>query len=385
VNTSFLCLLLGIALGGKPAGAAVAGPEKSSGEKTIILPAGEVHQGWYFAAGDRVVINGTINGDAYVAGGIVEINGTINGDLLAAGGDVEVGGSVTDDVRAAGGTVHLRGRVGKNVTVAGGTVALSGTAAVEGGFLAAGGTMEIAGSVAKDVIAVGQLAEVTGRVGGNARLAAGQVHIYRGASIEGSVDIEVRSKNDVTIDPGAVKGITSIRESERHGEGSLFSTFRFWFKLIWIVGLLLSGLLFFLIARNHFRGYGLALRHEPLMSLLWGVIAVIVTPFFCLILILTLVGMPIGLVLLAAYLTLLYLSQLSLGLLAGDLLLKTEAKTGWSVYWAFAVGLVIFQLLTLIPVFGIVLELGAMFLGAGALIVVTKKSLIHAPASTVVA
>ena len=41
-------------------------------QRRVLLPAGEVHEGWYFAAGERVVIQGTVNGDAYVAGGNVQ-------------------------------------------------------------------------------------------------------------------------------------------------------------------------------------------------------------------------------------------------------------------------------------------------------------------------
>ena len=75
--------------------------------KRVSLGANEVHNGWYFGAGDEVVIEGTVNGDAYVAGGYVEIDGTINGDLLVAGGMVTINGKVTDHVRGAGGTIFV--------------------------------------------------------------------------------------------------------------------------------------------------------------------------------------------------------------------------------------------------------------------------------------
>ncbi len=92
--------------------------------KIVILPASEVHEGWYFAAGDKVIIEGTVNGDVYAAAGAVEVSGTINGDLLVAGGDVTVSGTISDDIRAAGGSVRIDGKVGKNVTAAGGNVSV---------------------------------------------------------------------------------------------------------------------------------------------------------------------------------------------------------------------------------------------------------------------
>jgi len=62
-------------------------------ERRVVLPANEIHEGWFFAAGSEVVIDGTVNGDLYAAAGIVEINGTVKGDVLAAGGQVVINGA----------------------------------------------------------------------------------------------------------------------------------------------------------------------------------------------------------------------------------------------------------------------------------------------------
>ena len=45
--------------------------------KTVILSKDQIIDHDYFAAGDTVTIDGTVNGDAYVAGGQVNINGVI--------------------------------------------------------------------------------------------------------------------------------------------------------------------------------------------------------------------------------------------------------------------------------------------------------------------
>src|SRR3990167_5151877 len=62
--------------------------------ETVLVPKGEVVEGDYFAAGERVTIAGTVNGDAYVAGGNVVVEGEINGDLIRAGGTVNGRGKV---------------------------------------------------------------------------------------------------------------------------------------------------------------------------------------------------------------------------------------------------------------------------------------------------
>jgi hypothetical protein len=358
---------------------------KSDDKKTTVLPAGEVHEGWYFAAGDRVIINGTVNGDAYIAGGSVEVNGTINGDLLAAGGNVRVGGKITDDARVTGGTVEISGEVGKNVTAAGGTVSVSKSGVVGGGVLAAGGTVEVSGAIQKDAVLAGGTAEITGTVGGNARIAGDHIGVYRGAMIAGSLSVTSESKEKAHIDDGTVIGPVTFEGHKAHQGPTIlgFQPFRFWLKVIWIGGLLLTGLVFFLLSRKKFAEYAMIVKRQAGMGVLWGLVGVIAIPVVCIILFVTVIGLPLGLILLALYLILLYLAQLSLGLLAGDLIFKTEQKNGWIIFWAFVVGMVLFQILSFVPILGVLLEIAALLLGVGALILMIRKAFAPGQAATV--
>ena len=80
IRTALLCLSLGLMA------FACDGWQyrQERGHRRVLVAENEVHDGWFFGGGDQVVVEGTINGDAYVAGGTVEIDGTINGDLIAA-------------------------------------------------------------------------------------------------------------------------------------------------------------------------------------------------------------------------------------------------------------------------------------------------------------
>jgi hypothetical protein len=349
--------------------------------KTVILPADEVHEGWYFAAGDHVIIDGTVNGDVYVGAGRVDINGTINGDLLVGGGMVDIAGRVSDDVRGAGGNVRISGTVGKNVTAAGGTVEVSRSAVIAGGLLAAGGTVQSAGTVKKDAMVASGTAEFSGVIEGNLNVATGHLSVYRGAHIGGNLTAALDAKEHARIDSGTVKGSVTIKLREekeaRHVFG--FRPWRFWLKIFWIGGLLFTGLAFFLLARKKFVEYGSVMKQEFWMSLLWGLVGVIAVPIVVIILCVTLIGIPLGLILLAVYLVAIYFSQLSLGLLAGNLIFRTEKRHGWILYWAFAAGTILFQLLSFVPMLGLLLELVALLLGFGALVLMVKKAALANP------
>jgi hypothetical protein len=55
-------------------------PVQTERVRSVSLPAGQVIDHDYFAAGPLVQISGTINGDLYAAGGQVLIDGRVDGD-----------------------------------------------------------------------------------------------------------------------------------------------------------------------------------------------------------------------------------------------------------------------------------------------------------------
>ncbi len=346
--------------------------------QTVVLPANEVHEGWYFAAAQRVILNGTVNGDAYIAAGQVEVHGTINGDLLVAGGDVEIGGTVTDDIRAAGGTIRLNGSVGKNVSAAGGNINVSPAASIGGGLLTACGNLVEGGSVQKDFRAAVGTVEITGSVGNNVDIVGGRLTVTRGANVGGNLNADLSQKDRSEIAEGAVKGTISLKQREEHPARILgLPEGTFWLKTFWVGSLYLAGLIFFLLSRKCFADYGSLTVNRMGWSFLWGLAVVIITPIAVLILFATIIGIPLGLMVLAVYLTVLYLSQLSLGLAAGMRLFGSNVESGWILYFAFMVGTLIFQGLSLVPYLGTLLQIAALFLGSGAMFLLMKPLIVR--------
>ncbi len=342
-------------------------------ERTVVLPAGETHEGWYFAAAQHVILNGTVNGDAYIAAGQVEVHGTINGDLLVAGGDVEIGGTVTDDIRAAGGTVRLNGSVGKNVSAVGGNINVSPTASIAGGLLTACGSLVEGGAIQKDLRAAVGTVDITGMVVDNVDIVGGRLTVARGANVGGNLNAVLSQKDRSEIAEGAVKGTISLKQREEHPARIIgLPEGTFWLKTFWVGSLYLAGLVFFLLSRRYFAEYGSLTVNRMGWSFLWGLALVIITPIAVLVLCATIIGIPLGLMLLALYLTVLYLSQLSLGLAAGMRLFGSNVESGWILYFSFMVGTLIFQGLSLVPYLGTLLEIAALFLGSGAMFLLIK-------------
>ena len=343
--------------------------------KRVFLAANEVHEGWYFAAGDQVVIEGTVNGDAYVAGGVVEVNGTINGDLLVAGGQITIDGNVSDDIRAAGGSLRFNGKVGKNISSAGGAIVTGKSAAIGGSVLAACGTFQAGGTIAREAkVAAGDMS-VSGTINGNVDFGGDNFSLLPGAKIGGNLHALVREKEHVEITEGKVLGKVDIVERgmrpHRHILG--FRPWFFWSKILWAFSLLLTGLVLIFVFPKQLVEIGTTINQHPGKSFLWGVVGLILIPIASVILLVTIIGIPLGLLLMTMFLWIAYLTQLSLGVFLGHRLFGIEGKTRWNVFWVFAVGLLIVQALTFVPYVRPLVFLAGLIFGFGAILLLLKS------------
>jgi len=345
--------------------------------KRVFLPAGEVHEGWFFGAGDQVVIEGTVNGDAYVAGGVVEVDGTINGDLLVAGGQVTVNGTVSDDIRAAGGNIQVNGKVGKNISVAGGSIAIGKSASVGGGILAGCGNLSVSGTIARDAKVASGAMILIGTINGNVDFTGDNVSVLQGGRIGGNLSACLKEKEKAEIAQGSVLGKVDITTREMKPVQHILGLrpFRFWAKIIWALSLLLTGFVFAFVFPKQLRDMGLTINQLPGKSFLWGIVGLILFPIGSIILLVTVIGIPLGLLALTIFLWMVYFTQLTLGMLVGHRLFGIEGKKGWNLFWAFAVGLIVVQALTFIPYVRFFVVLAGVIFGLGAILLVLKSEL----------
>lgn len=341
------------------------------GSHATVSPS-QVVNGDYFAFGETVEIAGTINGDLYAAGGQVVIDGRVNGDVLAAGGRVSISGTVSQDVRAAGGQVTITGNIGRNLTVAGGNVEIASSAVLPGGLVAAGGSVDLSaplGGAAK--VAAGTLT-LANRVGGDVDAAVGTLRIASRADIQGNVDYW--SGREATVSEGArIKGkITRNVPPER--PRFLPAAFFAWLVFVSInfVCTLILGLLSARFLPRYHQSVIATLGARPWASLAIGFIAAVVVPVVCALLFATVVAIPLGLILLAAFFILLYWSRIyAIGRIGESILARLRPAS--SRAWAFGVGLFVYYILAIIPFVGWLVVPLVMLFGLGAELIARKQ------------
>jgi cytoskeletal protein CcmA (bactofilin family) len=372
-----MMVISGVVLLAAPSGARSDRGAQSDHDAVMILPAGAVINQDYFAYGERVEISGTVNGDVYVAGGQVLVDGRINGDLLAAGGTITVAGSVSQDVRVVGGQITLNGSVGRNLTIAGGDVDLSESAAVKGGLVSAGGRVRLAAPVGSGArIAAGSVI-VSGPVAGNLDAMTGDLRLTSKATVSGN--LTYWSQEAASIDPGAkiAGGVTrkALPEVSRPRMETVLGALAgvvIVAKLVSAASTLILGLLLIYLFPGYTQSTISTLSARPAASFGIGLLALIVTPAAATMLLVTVLGLPIGLMAIALYLVAIFLVRVFVIVWLGRALLSWRGNEVRNT-WALVVGLIVYSVLTLIPFVGGLVALSAILFGLGATLLADRS------------
>jgi len=285
-------------------------------------------------------------------------------DVFEFAPDVQITEPVSRDLIAVGGKVNIAQKVDQDVFVAGGNISI--TADVEG-----------------DVRAIGTHLIIDSNIGGNLAVLAQSVEIKENAVISGSVRIKAENViingeilSDAVIDAinleqnGIIGGALEYKKIEQRKVPK--TSFSWFFRLIGLFGMLVVGLILISIWPKAVKSAISLSIKNPIKDFLFGAVALISTPIVVIVLLLTLIGFPLGLILLAIYLIALYFAQIFVGVILGTYIFgaikgsKQAEKT--SLLLIMITGVVVLWLIVGIPGIGWLLKLIASIWGLGILI-----------------
>jgi len=334
----------------------------------VTVASEEVIDSDLYVAGGTIIIDGTINGDLIAAGKIIRVNGPVNGSIMAIGGTVNINGEVTHAVRIIGETLNISGTIGRDLLVAGDDVSLASTAEIGSDLLLGAGT-----------------ALIDGLIKGNINSGVESLTIASTASIQGK--LTYISENEANIQSGAqIMGpithkLPDVKERLAVGTHKLpyvkekLTPAGLWGKVIGFLMTLVLGIIIILLAPRRLKAVTESIRTRPWASLGWGAIILIFTPIAALIVCITIIGLPLGLITLVLYSIAIYFTQLFAGLLIGQLIIDSSKRveTKAALVGALALGLAILSLLKLIPYLDNVIGLATVLFGLGAILVSERK------------
>ena len=276
---------------------------------------------------EELEINEVINDDLYSAGGRTEVTADINGDIVAAGWEIVLDGNVSQDAILAGGEIVISKPVGDDVRVAGWDVSIR--ADVLGDVIVFAGDVHID----KDVTIHGDLVAFAGNikhewvVKGDLRLKGGRLSLA--GTIEGNADIEVDTFSAAAWS-GAVLGTLNYTHNEKLSKLEALAKGEINFELevddekwedeiMWVaIGYIIMKLIsvfvfasiIYFFFEKVFISAASKLKAAPGKSALYGFLLIIWMPVVAVLLMITVIGIPFGILTLVMYIFMLFFVKL---------------------------------------------------------------------------
>lgn len=342
-----------------------------------------------YLAGEDVTISEDVEGDLFVASANVTVNGNVSGDVFIASGNALINGNVGDDLRAAGGSILLNGNVEGDVLVAGGTLEVSRGVNINGDVAVASGNVNLYGTVNRSVQGILGKLTIGGTINGDVEAKAfEELVLLEQGTIAGNVTYF--SPRKIEDHGGKIGGEVFFNEiaSKREETQARVNT---WVRNVFVVGqlwayfslLLIGGLAAFFMP--HFlQRTTETIKAQPLWSFGVGFLAFILAFLIALISLFTFIGVPLALMIFALLFILVHFGKIVAGYFVGSLLFRKEMKRNADrrklfgrTFLTLAVGLLVLQVVGLIPVLGWLVSCVLFLIGAGALLTLKRNAYHH--------
>lgn len=332
-----------------------------------------------FVFGGSVRIDQPVPGDLIAAGGNIDVDAPVAGDAMLAGGNLRVTAKVEHSIYAGGGRLLLDAPIGRNLRVGGGQVDVGPMATVAGNVTVGGGQVSLRGAVNGSVTASGGRVLIDGPVDGDVVSNAGRLTLGPNARLAGT--LRYRSGDELVRDPaaqvaGAIEQLplsggsgASVAQRESGWRVHAYRAGGSWW---WTLGLMAIAAVLVAVLPVTSQRVADGLRSNWAWSLLWGFVALVCIPIAALILAITIVGIPLALLTVLLYLTLLLLGYVGSAVAVGQWALarfKADAagRIGWRIGAAMAAVLVL-ALLGRLPFVGGLVALLAVLAGIGGVV-----------------
>ena len=341
-------------------------------------------RGNVYRAGGNVRSAAPVKGDLYAAGGRVTVEHPVQGDATLAGGAVTVLAPVGEDLRAAGGDINIESTVGGELYASGGNITLTQTATVADAVTLYAGSISIEGKVNGPLTVYAQKIILNGEVTRDVELNAEQIELGPRAKLGGALryssNAQFKTAEGVAIGGavtrgGAMNGRPDMhRDREWHGQmmgsstgwvGTIAST------AASFVALLAAAALFLIVFTGFSRRASARMLAAPWLALGAGVAVLLGTPMLAMLLLITLIGIPLGIVLM-----MLFPLILLMGWIVGVFCIAqrvqraiqkdASSESSAAMIGFFALTLLLVLLLGSLPFIGFLILVTILLLGTGA-------------------
>ncbi|MFZ2522415.1 MAG: hypothetical protein WAX44_00560 [Minisyncoccia bacterium] len=338
--------------------------EFRGGEQPTI-GSGEKITGDAYLGGGSVTSMGEVTGDLIVGGGNVLVSGTVGADLLAGGGSVTVVSNVLDDLRIAGGNIVIQGKVSGDVVIAGGQVTIGGSG-VGGDVTVGAGSIRIDAPVSGKVKIAGGEVYINSPIEGEISIMAESVTLGKSAIIKGKLSYKANS--ELIKEDGAV--VLGEIEFKPQTKRQIPKDVLLGVLSLWVIGKFLALFVTASVIGLNLKRYSSEVvskaMERPMLEIGRGLLILLLLPLLSVLLIMTIIGAPLGLMGIIAFVSLLLFGWVISPIIVGSLVYgyfkKDETEISLKTIF---IGVVVFKVLGLVPFFGFIFQVIMMLLSVG--------------------
>jgi len=300
--------------------------------------------------GRNVSFDGISREDLLFAGLRVIISGTGEQDLYAIGDEIISSATIRGNCRMVGRNIHIY----RNAHCLGNTHLVSPQILIEENV-----TME------KDTRIWANEAMIAGKYD-SLYIKAKKITFAPGCKVTGNLTIESEVLPDLvhSVNLGGKLIFSQPLVSENHVKTFLLK----YRRVVSFFGLCVPFILMMFLMPNLLHDTVEVIQRRPFSTFFTGIAGFILIPIFLLLLMLTVVGAPLGLILVTYYLSFIYFSRGFFAVWSGSLIFSRMPRSRLRLLLATVTGLALFVALAGIPRIGIVIQAIYIFFGLGGLI-----------------
>ena len=262
-----------------------------------------------YMTGAEVRIDRPVDGDLIAAAGRIHVDQPIAGDAILGAGSLDVQAPVGEDLRAAGGIVTIGNGVRGDVMIAAARIVIGRGAELHGHAWLGGSNISVGGLAFSSMKIYGRHVRIEGATYGPLEIVAETIEIGDSARIHGNLGYS--SARAITISSKAQVTGTVTRtggEAASRSETGLLAAKPL--RPLLLASLFAAGLLLYALSHNFVRRSVHILTTAPAKSLGLGTVLFFSVPPVVVLLVITIIGIPLGIFVAACHM---------LGLLTGYL------------------------------------------------------------------
>lgn len=331
----------------------------------------ETENKFHMEIDDNVDLEKNILGSSLLLGDKVSINNDIDGVAVIAGSNVEYN-SMSEYGVIAGSNVEIDGIFEKDVLIAGSVIELSSETTIGRDGFIYGTDIIISGNIERDLVIYGSnvtLKNVT--INGNVRISATTILIDESTIINGT--LKHNETAEIEIKEATINNIVKFEEDDY--TPTFLDTM--WSNAISYCSLLLIFVVIFFLAPKTIKKLNNKVNKfdatTPFVYCGKGALLALLIPIIFVFLLISSIGLPLGIILLGIYFLIFYLTPLATGYVLGYIIWNKFIKKEENILLIGFIGMVIMYILSIIPVVNSLVSLISSLIGFALIFDIIKE------------